>query len=117
MSDEIGSKKIGKIGSTEKTKAIKKADAVGNVDKVEQVKGAQSIAGIKGIGVSGKIDGGRTVTPAERARLLQIVDDEAKKMFIESPKKRDLIIKAVSKAIDSGLIVEESEDSLKTLDE
>jgi hypothetical protein len=111
MSDEIGNKKIGKVTSTDKAKAIKKADAVSNVDKVEQVRAAQSIAGVRGVGGTGRVDlGGRVVTAAERARLLQIVDDEAKKMFATSPKTRELIFKAVSQAIDSGLIVEEGED-------
>ena len=114
MSDEISGKKVGRIGSTSRTKAVEGTEGVSDVDQVGRIKATHAVGAVKGVGAAGgATSGGRVVTHAERARLLQIVDDEAKKMFSGSPKKRDLIVQAVTQAIDSGLIVEEPEEQEK----
>ena len=104
----------GKVGSTGEVKST------GSVQKTQSVEGVQSksaiqTTGVKSVGSVGATGtrGGsarigssnRPLTPAERQYLMEIVSEEAEKMFADgkiSPKKRRIIEDSVKMTLSAG---------------
>lgn len=94
---------------------VQRAQSVQGPDAVESkapVKGAAGVQSVGGVGKSEKGDrsarvrtGTRPLTPAERQYLLELVTEEAEKMFGDgkvSPKKRQLIETSVRMSLGAG---------------
>ena len=105
MTDKIGDKKVKSVISTTQTREVQGAEGVSGVT---QVKAASGVGAIKGPGGIGGRRATRTMTLAEREQLFSLVNEEAKKLFGESPQGK-IIEKAVKMTIDSALEEEKEE--------
>lgn len=109
MTKKIGDKKIGRVQSTQETADVEKTGGVGGVSGVAPT---SSVGGVSGTGAVGKRRGTRVMSMAERQQLLDMIDEEADKLFAEgSPfaKKKEMLKNAVKMVVDSGIIDEDEE--------
>lgn len=110
MSNDKDSR-IGKVGSTSRTKAVKETEAVAGVGAVKEVGKVDAVKAILG---ASRIDSvGRVVTKAEHAQIMKLISEEAETFFQESQipaSKRKVIKDAVVMAVDAGLILNDEEE-------
>ena len=100
-------KKIGKVGGTQATRDVEQTESVKGIGGVAPTSG---VGRVTGAGPIGKNRATRIMTLAEREQLLQMIDEEADKLFegtgMSSAKKK-VIAQAVKMAIDAGLVPNE----------
>jgi len=106
-------KKIGGVKGTKVTTAVEGTDLIGGVAGVKATTG---IGGVKGAGGIDKRRPTRTMTLAEREQLFQMINEEAEKLFGNSPMsatERNVVKNAVRMALDTGIIPDEDGDNKK----
>lgn len=100
MTKKIGDKKkIAEVKSTQRSGEVTGAEAVSSVDKV---KPTQAVSGVTGAGAIRKRGATRIYTSAEREELMRIVEEEANSLALP-PEKKQVVVKAVKMALDSGI--------------
>ena len=115
MVKKPGDSKISGIKSsvvkpTDMTKEVAGAESVSEVGQVGGVKATAAVGGAKGAGPVHKRRSTRQMTAEEREHLLQMVQEEADKMFGSSgmsAQRKKTVAEAVKMAIDAGLIEED----------
>jgi hypothetical protein len=115
MGKKPGDTKIGGIKSsivkpTDTAKEVAGAEAVSEVGEVAGIKATSAVGGTKAAGAAGRRRATRTMTLQEREHLLQMVQEEAEKMFANSAlsaERKKTVADAVKMAIDAGLIQED----------
>jgi hypothetical protein len=103
--------RIGKVGSTSRTKEVEETESIKGVDTVKDVARVDQVKAVQGASNIDQV--GRVMTQAERAHIMKIVDEEAEMFFQNSQipaNKRKMIKDAVSMAVDAGLLLKEDED-------
>ena len=103
MVDKIGGKKLGGVKGATETPGIDSAKAIGNVGAVRATSG---VGGVKGTGAIGKRRGTRIMTMEERQQLLNMVNEEAEKIFgsgLLPESKKDVVTQAVRMAVDASI--------------
>ena len=110
MSKKIGDKKLGSVTSASETSGVQKTESIG------EVKGIQATTGIGGVGKAGAIGkrrSTRVMSLAEREALMNLIGEEAQKMFADgtlSASNKQLVTSAVKMAVDAGIVTPEGED-------
>ena len=111
MTKKIGDKKIGGVKTADHASQVAGTQSVHGV---AQVKATSGIGGVQGTsGIRGRRRPTRVMSPEERERLFELVDQEAEKLFAQgtlTESKRDLVRSAVKMAVDSGLTDDGGED-------
>ncbi|RMG44398.1 MAG: hypothetical protein D6719_01910 [Candidatus Dadabacteria bacterium] len=103
-------KTVGGVTSTKGTRGVKGTEAV---SEVERVKKTEEVGRVGKVGAAGKRRPTRTMSSAEREELFRIINEEADKMFADSPippEEREAVKNAVKMAVDAGLIPEDESD-------
>jgi hypothetical protein len=114
MTKKIGDKKLGGVKQTTQATQVSGADAVTNVTSIKATAGVGSIKGPGAI--SGKRRPTRLMTLEERQQLLQIVSEEADKMFnagLLPAEKKEIVTKAVKMTVDASLLTASEGDDDK----
>lgn len=106
MTKKIGDKKLSGVKQTTQATQVAGAEAV---TSVTSVKPASSIGSIKGPGaIGGRRRPTRLMTIEERQQLLQMVSEEADKMFnsgLLPAEKKEIVTKAVKMTVDAGILM------------
>jgi len=106
MTKKIGDKKLGGVKSTTHATEV---DTTRPVGSVTSIKPAGGVGGITGPSAIGKRRATRLMTLEEREQLLQMINEEADKMFksgVIPPQKKEVVAKAVKMAIDASILTE-----------
>ena len=110
MTKKIGDKKLGGVTSTTEASGIQKTEGIG------EVKGIQATTGVGGVGKAGAVGkrrSTRVMSLAEREALMNMIGEEAEKMFADgtlSASNKELVTNAVRMAVDAGLVSPEDEE-------
>lgn len=111
MADDNDDSSVEGVRKSEKLERTAPVEQTGSVEKVEKVGRVGSVKGAE------KAGGAGAITPEERDRLLNMVEEEAEKLFENSSipeERREIITKAVKMAIDAGIAEEDAESSKKS---
>ena len=112
MTKKIGDKsKVSQIKSTQEAHGVQRTEAISGIGSV---KATSAIGGVKGAGAIGQRRMTKIMTPAERAQLFQMINEEAEKLTQDGailPRQKEVISKAVKMAIDSGIIDDAEDDA------
>ena len=109
MSNGIDDKK-GKVGGVSGTSTTKNIEKASGVSEVEEVKKTEAVGGPTSTGPVGRRKLTRTMSASERDALLNIVDEEADKLFGKSgmsEETREVARQAVRMAIDGAAVEED----------
>ncbi|MCB0334016.1 MAG: hypothetical protein KDD55_10990 [Bdellovibrionales bacterium] len=108
--DKVGGKK--KVGGVENTKTTQQVEETKGIGQVGAIQKTGAISGVGKAGEGERRRPTRTMTVAEREKLFEMVNEEAKKLFNNSvvpPEQQKVIEDAVKMAIDSGLVDEDQD--------
>ena len=111
MTKKIGDKKLGGVSSTTETSEIHKTEHIGEVQGVKPTSG---VGGVGRAGAVGKRRATRVMSLQEREALMNMITEEAEKLFSEGAlpqSKKALVTSAVKMAVDAGLLQDEDEKS------
>lgn len=118
MNDRRKTGKVDRVSATtaprptEPTQRVTPTDAIRSIDAVRPTSGVEGVNRIGSIASTDPM--GRALTRAQRDRLMGMVKEEADKLFATGmipSSQREVIKRAVMMAIDSTIIVEETENS------
>ena len=110
MTKKIGDKKISGVQSTTETKSVEGTESVSSVGSI---KPASSVGGV---GSAMRVSRRRAtciMSSQERDQLFQMITEEADKLVSEGilPKgQKDVLSRAVQKAVDVGFVDEEDKE-------
>ena len=113
MTKKIGDKKLGGIKGATEAQGIDSTKAIGNIGAVKPTTG---VGGVKGAGAIGKRRTTRIMTMEERQQLLNMINEEAEKIFsagILPESKKDVVTQAVRMAVDASIAGPEEEEDEK----
>lgn len=113
MSDKRKSSKIDRISPSKGTKRVDPTEAIRSVDAIRPTAGVHSVARVGGVRTAHRSE--RALTRTERDKLLGMIREEADKLFAGGmlPKaQREIVKRAVTMAVDAGIIVQEEAESI-----
>jgi hypothetical protein len=110
MTKKIGDKKLGGVTSTTEASGIQKTEGIGEVKSIQATTG---VGGVGKAGAVGKRRSTRVMSLAEREALMNMIGEEAEKMFADgtlSASNKELVTNAVKMAVDAGLVPDEDKE-------
>lgn len=108
MSDKRKPTKIDRISPSKGTRRVDPTEAIRSVDAVRPTARVSGVAQVGGVRTAPRSE--RALTRTERDKLLGMIREEADRLFAGGslPKaQREIVKRAVTMAVDAGIIVEE----------